>query len=885
MASDVDHLTRYSQTRDAEAFQALVGTYQGFVYSVCLRILGNAADAEDAAQECFLALARKAGTVNVSVAGWLHRHATQHCVNRVRGDAARARREREYGEMKISENDGDTRETTWREVAPQIDRAVDDLPDELRHALIEHFLRQRSQSDIAEEVGASAATLSRRVRAGVEEVRKALRRAGVAVPAALLGTLLWENSVHAAPAGLAAALGKMAIAGVGESVAATTAGAVGTGLPAAKVTLIATAVAAVVAVGTVTFWHYSSTEAPEHRAGSSASEPPDSRAELPVQPGEPARASDGALPGAEPAATDPLQRKIDVSYRDARLRDVLADLRAKAGLRSAYVKGNERGFTFSLRAKRVSVKEVLDGVCAAGGLTYDSRGGVVLLWNVFEQEVLRNRKVSADFNGTPLREALRFLAVTKGIDIRIDPRLNEWEANTSIGGLTVANITVYRLLKKWILRTVELDFVLRGRSVVVTRPELADAELPENIGASLALTTAVRSDRRVLKLLDASLALTDEQVRLGIARAVARISREKATRLPRSAATPREEERGIAEFLEYVIRERDREVHVSVRILASYARKVADEEKAESVMRLAHRAFSQTDDAAREDAFAELSSRCGKKTVAVWRKGLTHRFGAARKWAVNALGLMEAEVAVRYLEQVLSYPDFMVRRIAVSLLPSVGGEKALELARKALADEDSLVRGGAVCAILRMAGEEALPLAGKALRDPDWSVRGAAQEGLGGIGGEHAFALIEASLNDENEWVRGAAVSALGHVGGDRAFALIRKAQADEHAWVRGRAARSLVGIGTDEALALLETSMKDRDEEVPRDALNSLTDRRSARALLAVLQVVDAKDSPVHRRAWYRQFLEHLNGELGLEFARKTLAGRDESGAREDTF
>jgi len=37
-----------------QAFGALVERYQSVVYSVCLRLLGNPADAEDLAQEAFL---------------------------------------------------------------------------------------------------------------------------------------------------------------------------------------------------------------------------------------------------------------------------------------------------------------------------------------------------------------------------------------------------------------------------------------------------------------------------------------------------------------------------------------------------------------------------------------------------------------------------------------------------------------------------------------------------------------------------------------------------------------------------------------------------------------------------------------------------------------
>jgi len=92
MTPDLCLLHQYATTGDAEAFSAIVQTYQDLVYSVCLRVLRNAADAEDATQDCFLELARKAAKVKSSVAGWLHRRATHHSLNLVKRAAARRRR-------------------------------------------------------------------------------------------------------------------------------------------------------------------------------------------------------------------------------------------------------------------------------------------------------------------------------------------------------------------------------------------------------------------------------------------------------------------------------------------------------------------------------------------------------------------------------------------------------------------------------------------------------------------------------------------------------------------------------------------------------------------------------------------------------------------------
>jgi len=66
---------RRAQQGDAEAFEDLYRRHKGRVYSLCLRMLGNAAEAEDMTQEAFLQLFRKIHTFRGESAfsTWLHR--------------------------------------------------------------------------------------------------------------------------------------------------------------------------------------------------------------------------------------------------------------------------------------------------------------------------------------------------------------------------------------------------------------------------------------------------------------------------------------------------------------------------------------------------------------------------------------------------------------------------------------------------------------------------------------------------------------------------------------------------------------------------------------------------------------------------------------------
>lgn len=232
-------LSRYVRTRDAEAFGELVARHKDMVYAVCRRILRNRTDAEDAAQECFLALMRQPERAQGSPAGWLHRVAVRCAIDLARQETARKAREAKA--MKEEAVSADA--PPWEEVSGQVDEAIDALPDDLRVPMIRYYLEGRRQEDIATELGVTQATVSKRVDRGTEELRLRMTKAGVTVSGAALVTLLSANAVEAAPATLSSALGHMAATGPGA------AGAVaGTGIGFAKIAAIVLVTAGAVGV-------------------------------------------------------------------------------------------------------------------------------------------------------------------------------------------------------------------------------------------------------------------------------------------------------------------------------------------------------------------------------------------------------------------------------------------------------------------------------------------------------------------------------------------------------------------------------------------------------------------------------------------------------------
>jgi RNA polymerase sigma factor (sigma-70 family) len=226
LGNDRALLDQYARSQEPAAFLELSRRYAGMVYATCLRITGNAHDAEELTQDCFFELARRASTVCSSVGGWLHRLATHRALNAVRS-RTRRRKHEQHAATAIEMRAEPPAQVSWRDVEPLVDRAVEDLPEELRTPILLHYLENRSQSEVAAQLSVHQSTVSRRIQEGLERLRGRLRDSGVVVAVAPLAGLLTANMVHPADPQLLASLGKIALAGAGSSATGKAVGGLG----------------------------------------------------------------------------------------------------------------------------------------------------------------------------------------------------------------------------------------------------------------------------------------------------------------------------------------------------------------------------------------------------------------------------------------------------------------------------------------------------------------------------------------------------------------------------------------------------------------------------------------------------------------------------------
>ena len=137
---------------DQEAFACLVEAYQTAVYNLAYRMLGNAAEAEDTAQETFLKAYTRLKTYDSErkFSSWLLSIASHHCIDRLR--------QRRFA-LSLDEL------PPWRWLAgssrpeevvirsqerDEVRQLLDQLPPHYRAAVILHYWYDLSYREIAE---------------------------------------------------------------------------------------------------------------------------------------------------------------------------------------------------------------------------------------------------------------------------------------------------------------------------------------------------------------------------------------------------------------------------------------------------------------------------------------------------------------------------------------------------------------------------------------------------------------------------------------------------------------------------------------------------------------------------------------------------------------
>ncbi len=180
------------------AFAAIVERHGPIVRRVCIDVIGNLHDAQDAAQAVFLILARKARSIRKpeSLGPWLHGVALR-VARRARSQAAR-RNAAERHKADITSRGRDLAEHEHDSMDhDDLHNEIDRLPDKYRVPIILCYMLGRTQPQVAQMLGWPLGTVQIRLHRGRECLRKRLSRAGTGL-FALTGLDLTKSPFPAA---------------------------------------------------------------------------------------------------------------------------------------------------------------------------------------------------------------------------------------------------------------------------------------------------------------------------------------------------------------------------------------------------------------------------------------------------------------------------------------------------------------------------------------------------------------------------------------------------------------------------------------------------------------------------------------------------------------
>jgi len=174
---------------DLAAFEELVTHFERPVFALCFRLLGDAEEARDAAQETFLKVYRGLSGFRgeAGLKTWIYRIAINQAMNQKRWwrrrhrdetislDITRGQSEATLGSMLAGRGSSPEAEAISSEREHSIMRALGEIKEEYRIALMLREIEELSYEEIAETLSISIGTVKSRIARGREELRRRVK--------------------------------------------------------------------------------------------------------------------------------------------------------------------------------------------------------------------------------------------------------------------------------------------------------------------------------------------------------------------------------------------------------------------------------------------------------------------------------------------------------------------------------------------------------------------------------------------------------------------------------------------------------------------------------------------------------------------------------------
>jgi RNA polymerase sigma-70 factor (ECF subfamily) len=188
LVSDTEWVAR-ARAGDERAFVALVERYQTPIFYLCLRMLGNPHEAEEAAQEAFLRAWTQFGRYdpNRSFKTWLFSIASHYCIDLLR--------KRRMTWLSVDEDDAEVPQIALQDPEPgpegqasagefraQLQTLLRRLQPEDRRVLVLRYWYDFSYDDIAATTGATVSAVKSRLHRAREALAVMLANAGIGSP-------------------------------------------------------------------------------------------------------------------------------------------------------------------------------------------------------------------------------------------------------------------------------------------------------------------------------------------------------------------------------------------------------------------------------------------------------------------------------------------------------------------------------------------------------------------------------------------------------------------------------------------------------------------------------------------------------------------------------